>query len=122
MTGKKEKALELLVLGQFKTYDDVAQELKISVKTLYNWRKEEEFSKELNRRINIKIGGIAPKALKKMEKLIDSDDPHVALLASKDVLDRAGYKATDKVDVNADTRMSGAVNVCFEGELDEWSE
>ena len=121
MTGKQEKALELLVAGEFKNYDEVADELKISVRTLYNWRKNEEFSKELTRRINIKIGGIAPRALRRIEKILDAKDDHVALLASKDILDRAGYKANDKLDVHTDANVNSVVSVSFEGDLNDWS-
>lgn len=122
MVGKKEKALELLTLGEYNTFDEVAKALKISRKTLQRWRGEEEFSKELNRRINIKIGSLAPRALRKMEKLLNSYDEDIVLKSSKDILDRAGYKATDKVNIDADATVKGTVSVAFEGDLDEWSE
>ena len=122
LKGKKLKALEILVSGDYKNYDALAKKLKISSKTLYNWRQEEEFAAELERRINIKIGGIAPRALKRVEKIIDSKNEEVALRACKDVLDRAGYKATEKVSVDGDVKTSGNVSVSFEGVLNEWSE
>lgn len=122
MRGKKEKALEMLVLGEYNTLGELAKKLKISERTLFNWRQEEEFSKELTRRINIKIGSLAPRALRKMEKLLNSYDEDIVLKSSKDILDRAGYKATDKVNVEADAKVSGAVSVSFEGDLNEWSE
>lgn len=122
LKGKKLKALEILVSGNYKNYDELAKQLKISSKTLYNWRQEEEFAAELERRINIKIGGIAPRALKRVEKIIDSKNEEVALRACRDVLDRAGYKATEKVSVGGELNTNGALSVSFEGELDEWSE
>ena len=122
MRGKKEKALEMLVLGEYNTLGELAKKLKISERTLFNWRQEEEFSKELTRRINIKIGSLAPRALRKMEKLLNSYDEDIVLKSSKDILDRAGYKATDKVNVEADAKVSGVVSVSFEGDLNEWSE
>lgn len=122
MTAKQLKALEILVSGDYNSFGEVADELKISERTLYNWRKDEEFSSELTRRINIKIGGIAPRALKKIEKLLDCAIPEVALKSAKDILDRAGYKAKEKLDVNADANINACVEVSFEGELNEWSE
>ncbi len=102
LKGKQLKALEKLVSGDYESYDKLADELKISHKTLYNWRHEEEFVAELERRINIKIGGIAPRALRRVEKIIDSKNEEVALRACRDVLDRAGYKATEKVSVDGE--------------------
>ena len=119
--GKKLKALEKLVSGDFETYEGLADELKITSATLRNWRNEEEFAAELERRMRIKIGGIAARALKRMNELID-EDGNVAFSAAKDILDRAGYKATDKVAVEGDVKTSGNMSVSFEGVLDEWSE
>lgn len=120
--GKKLKALEKLVSGDFETYEGLADELKITSATLRNWRNEEEFAAELERRINIKIGGIAPRALKRVEKIIESKNEEVALRACRDVLDRAGYKAAEKVSLGGELNTNGALSVSFEGELDEWSE
>lgn len=119
--GKKLKALEKLVSGDFETYEGLADELKITSATLRNWRNEEEFAAELERRMRIKIGGIAARALKRMNELID-EDGNVAFSAAKDILDRAGYKSAEKVSVGGELNTNGALSVSFEGELDEWSE
>ena len=120
MEARKLKALEILVSGDYRTYEEVADRLKINRRTLYNWRNEEEFSKELDRRIRIVVGGIAPRALKKLDELIDSKNEQVALQAAKDMLDRGGFKAAEKIDLNGKTESS--MTVSFEGELNEWSE
>ena len=120
MEAKRLKALEILVSGDYKSYEEVAGKLKITRRTLYNWRNEEEFSAELERRIKIKIGGIVPRAIKKLDELIDSKKEIIALQAAKDMLDRGGYKATDKIDINGKTESN--MSVSFEGDLSEWSE
>ena len=120
MEAKRLKALEILVSGDYKSYEEVADKLKITRRTLYNWRNEEEFSAELERRIKIKIGGIVPRAIKKLDELIDSKKEIIALQAAKDILDRGGYKATDKIDINGKTESN--MSVSFEGDLSEWSE
>lgn len=120
MKAKQLKALEMLVKGDYDTYEEAADKLKISPKTLYNWRQDEEFSKEYDKRIRIKLGGMAARAAKRIDELIDSENPDVAFRASKDVLDRTGYKTADKLDINAET--TGQISVAFEGELNDWSE
>ena len=108
-------------MGDFESYKEIADRLKISEKTLYNWRNEAEFAAELKKRIDIKISNVVPKAVKRIEMIIDSKNEDVALRAAKDVLDRAGYKATNKVEVEGDVKSSKAVSISFEGVLDEWS-
>lgn len=120
MKPKQLKALEMLVKGDYRTYEEAAEILKISPKTLYNWRKDEEFAREYDERIRIKLGGMAARAAKRIDELIDSANPDVAFRASKDVLDRTGYKTADKIDINAET--TGRISVEFEGDLNEWSE
>lgn len=99
MSGKKAKALAMLVSGDFKL-SEIAKELKISEKTLYNWRQEEEFDAELKRRMNIKVGTIAARALHVQSELLKSKSEMVKHLAAKDILDRAGYNADSKVQIN----------------------
>ena len=120
MKPKQIKALELLVKGEYRTYEEAAEILKISPKTLYNWRKDEEFAKEYDERIRIKLGGMAARAAKRIDELIDDKNPDIAFRASKDVLDRVGYKTADRLDINA--QSTGQISVAFEGDLDEWSE
>ena len=101
MAKNKEKALEILVSGEYSSYEEVAQRLKISAKTLYNWRNEDEFADEYDRRIKIKIGGAAAKALRKQEKLLTSKNDMVAHLAAKDILDRAGFGADTGINIKS---------------------
>lgn len=103
MAKNKEKALEILVSGEYSSYEEVAQRLQISAKTLYNWRNEEEFADEYDRRIKIKIGGAAAKALRKQEKLLASKNDMVAHLAAKDILDRAGFGADTGINIKSFT-------------------
>ncbi len=42
------------------------------------------------------------KAATRVIKLVDSEDDKVALAASKDLLDRGGHKAAEKIDIRAD--------------------
>ena len=122
MTSKQQKAIELLVSGDFNTYEEIAEHVKVSRKTLYNWRREEKFTKELSKEINLKLTRIVPKALNKIERLIDSDDEHIALIAAKNILDRAGYKAVKKLKLDSNIETNQTTGVAFIGMLEEWSE
>lgn len=113
MKPKQLKALEILVRGEFKDYDDVAAELKISPRTLYNWRNDEEFAAELERRLKIKMGGIAPRALRRQEELLDAKSEMVAHLAAKDILDRSGLSAENVL------KIEGAAPVQIIDDLSE---
>ena len=98
MKGKKEKTLAMLVSGSYRL-GEIAQELKISEKTLYNWRQDEEFESELRRRLNIKMGTLAAKALQTQSELLNSRSDMVKHLAAKDLLDRAGYAPDENVNI-----------------------
>lgn len=96
---KQEKAIEMLIEGD-KSFSEIAGELKITLKTLYNWRQSEEFAEEFKKKMRLKISGAAPKAFRKMEQLLDSN-PMVAHLSAKDILDRSGYSPEETVNINS---------------------
>lgn len=100
MTGKKEKALILLVSGDLRL-SEIAKRLKISEKTLYNWRQEDEFDSELRRRLHIKMGTAAAAALRTQSSLLNSKSDMVKHLAAKDILDRAGYVPDNNININS---------------------
>lgn len=91
----------MLVSGNL-TLGEIAKKLKISEKTLYNWRKEDEFDSELQRRLNIKVGTVAAAALRTQTNLLNSKSDMVKHLAAKDLLDRAGYVPDKNINLNAD--------------------
>lgn len=61
-------------------------------------RDEEEEKAERERKRRYK--GAAQKAVDKLVELLDSYDDKTALAACKDILDRAGDKPSDKVDLS----------------------
>lgn len=99
MKGKREKAVLMLVSGEY-SLKEIAEELKISERTLYNWRNEEEFSAEVEKRTRLKISALANKALKKQAELLDCRSLMVSHLAAKDIMDRAGYNANSKIQLD----------------------
>ncbi len=112
MKGKKEQALIMLVSGDL-NLSEIAERLKISEKTLYNWRKDDEFDSELRRRLNIKMGTIAAAALRTQSNLLNAKSDMVKHLAAKDLLDRAGYVPDKNVNVNAEGNLDLKIQIDY---------
>lgn len=51
------------------------------------------------------------RAATKVIELVDSEDDKVALAASKDLLDRGGHKAAEKIDIRADMMQTFRIEV-----------
>lgn len=86
-----------------KTQLEIADILGVNDETISRWKKSEEFQKELKRQQEKKFNQMATVAIRELNKLLTSAESEtVKLNAIKDVLDRAGFKPTDKqeVDVN----------------------
>lgn len=87
---------------------DVANAVKVSQQTLSSWvnhdelfmqiRDEEEAKAERERKRRYK--GAAQRAVNKLVGLLDSGNDKVVLAACKDILDRAGDKPSDRVDLS----------------------
>lgn len=109
LNAKQRKAIEMLVYQGMKKVD-IAKELKIKPQTLSNWlnpTKNEAFvavyEKELEtaenmRRRNYKA--VAQRAQDKLIELIDSKSEKIALRACNNILDRAGDKPAENVNLN----------------------
>ena len=107
LTNRHNKAIELLFEGSLKRIE-IAEELKISEQTLYNWLKDEDFTHAYDEYVKTIMGKSSGKALNTMLKLLAARSEMVRFNAAKDLLDRAGYKAVDvheiqsTVNINAD--------------------
>lgn len=111
MNAKQAKALAMLVSGEY-SMKQIAEKLKIAEKTLYNWRQEGWFEEELNKRLHIKVGTLAAKALRVQEEMLSSKSDTVKHLAAKDILDRGGYAADSKVHIDSE-RMNFSISVDY---------
>ncbi len=97
--AKKEKFI-MLEMTTDMNYTELAEELKVSERTLYNWRKDPEFQKMKEKMVRETFSDIAAKALKSVVDLSQSANSElVRYQASADLLDRAGYKPTDKKEI-----------------------
>ena len=104
LNGNQMRYLELLFESQEKLTDSqIAKKIGVAQKTICDWKKNnKEFQDEYDREFRQRMKFAASKAFKKQCALLDSRNDMVAHLAAKDIMDRAGFNPTEKVDVNAD--------------------
>lgn len=88
-----------------KTQKQIANELRVSEATICNWKKTTEFTDEYISAIKSSIKDVAAKAFKVEEKLLSAKSEMVRLMAAKDILDRAGLKPEDNVNLNGNGVM-----------------
>jgi DNA-binding transcriptional regulator LsrR (DeoR family) len=97
LNQRMQKAVEMLVHTKMQK-QEIAAELKVSRTTFSKWVAREDFQEALNAEMHRAFQPLAYKARQRLNDLIDSKNEQVALAASKDALDRAGYGATQKVE------------------------
>lgn len=101
------KAIELLIknykycVGDSPrmTLDDIAAAVGVTRKTLYNWMRTDAFATEYDRRIREENRYMQAAAQATIISLLESSSDKVRLDAAKDILDRAGCKASEKITV-----------------------
>ena len=82
------------------TQREIAQEINITEKTISVWKSESEFSSELENATRLSIRSLATRAKNTMASLLSSDSDNVRFQAAKDILDRAGFKPQEKIEVS----------------------
>lgn len=89
-----------MLLGTM-SQSQIAKELKISEQTICNWKKSTEFSEKLEQENRQIISSMVPRAVNKLQALLDAESEQVQLAAARDILDRAGYKAPKEIQIDA---------------------
>lgn len=99
LKGKQKECLALMLTGEM-TQKDIAKKLGVTEQTITNWKKKKEFEEEFNTALYKKINLTAAKAFKTEVALLDmADSDSVRLNAAKDILDRAGFKPKDEIEL-----------------------
>lgn len=107
---KQAKCLELMIQGTM-TDKAIAESINVSQKTICDWKKNNtEFQDEYNSLMRSSLQYAAPKAFRKQMALLDSKNDMVAHLAAKDIMDRAGFQPTEKVELEADLDLNISVD------------
>lgn len=109
MNEKQEKCIALMVTTN-KTQRQIAKELDINERTISVWKKEQEFINQLQKEIQNNFSSLALDAQKELGKLLKSKNEYIRIQVAKDILDRAGYKPTEKREIKDDTEKTKKIN------------
>lgn len=96
---KQVKCLQMMIRGEM-TDREIAAAINVTPKTICEWKKRcPEFQDEFNALMRNGLQYAAPKAFRKQMALLESKNDMVAHLAAKDIMDRAGFQPTEKVEL-----------------------
>ena len=101
LNPKQKKCIEMMVEGSF-TQKQMAEALNVSENTICNWKKNDEFMGEYNTTLKSSINQVAAKAFNTQMKLLNARSEMVRYMVAKDILDRAGFKASENVNLNVE--------------------
>lgn len=107
---KQVKALELMLEHPKMKMGEIAKELNVTPKTISTWKKEEEFRDAYDTNFRQKLQYASARAFKKQVDLLESPNEMVAYLASKDIMDRAGFSPVEKVEQQIDMDLNVTVD------------
>ena len=107
---KQVKCLELMMEHPKMKMQDIAKELNVTPKTISEWKKDEEFRSEYDTNFRLKLQYASARAFRKQVELLDSGNEMVAYLASKDIMDRAGFNPVEKVQQEVDMDLNITVD------------
>ena len=96
------KCIQLMVYTD-KQKQEIVKELGVAPNAISRWMAREDFQKALQEEMQRGFKDLAVKARKKLDQLIDSPNDGVALGACKEVLSKAGYMETQKVEQRIDS-------------------
>ena len=102
LNAKMLKCIELMVYTDMQK-QEIARELKVANNAISRWMAREDFQKALQDEMRKGFNSLAAKARRKLESLIDSNNDGVALGACREVLNKAGYMETQKVEQKVDS-------------------
>lgn len=103
LSPNHRRFVTLYLSGQY-GINKIAELLDVHPNTIRKWMKRDDVSTylqemqdEQNQIIKMQLSQMTTKAANKLSDLVDSNIDGVALQAVKDILDRGGYKAEQKV-------------------------
>lgn len=101
LNSKQKKCIELMVTGD-KSQKEIAGILNVSEATICNWKKNDEFTNEYTSSLKNSMKDVAAKAFNTEVKLLKARSEMVRLMAAKDILDRAGFKPDDNINISSE--------------------
>ncbi len=104
LNSKMLEAIQLMVYTDMQK-QEIAKKLNVAGNTISRWMDRDDFQEELRREMHRGFNALALKARKKLGELMDSKNDGVALGACKEVLNKAGYMETQKIEQKVDTNI-----------------
>lgn len=102
---KQQRFLNLYLTGAY-THQELANLLRVHINTVGNWLrlpiiKEyiKKYQEEEHTETRVKLNAMTMKAVETMMDLLDSPMDGIRYQASKDILDRAGHKTSQKMEI-----------------------
>lgn len=108
LSTKQKAAIELILANPTKPESKVIEEMGLTNRTFYNWKKDAEFMGELSARLKEQWKSSERKAINTMIKLCEEGN----FQAAKYILDSNGWGAP--VEVNANVNGSMDINITIE--------
>lgn len=103
------KCINMMVYTD-KQKQEIAKELGVANNCISRWMSREDFQEELKNEMHRGFNSLALKARRRLAQLIDSNNDVVALGACKEVLNKAGYMETQKVEQKIDTEIKVTID------------
>ena len=103
------KCINMMVYTD-KQKQEIAKELGVANNCISRWLQREDFQEELKNEMHRGFNSLALKARRRLDQLIDSNNDVVALGACKEVLNKAGYMETQKVEQKIDTEIKVTID------------
>ena len=100
MASKMDKAINMMVYTNL-TQREIAEKLDVREETISRWKNREDFKSKKKEEEGKFLVELTPPAMRTMRELLNSHSDYVRFQAAQDILDRTGYKPTDKVDLNS---------------------
>ena len=97
MSNSQSIAAKLMVSTSM-TQREIAQKLDVREETVSRWKKSSEFQRKLKEEQDKYLNDLTAPAMRTIRDLLNSHSDYVRLQAAQDILDRTGYKPTDKVE------------------------
>lgn len=111
MASLNMKKVAKLMVTTSLSQREIAEELDINECTISRYKNTDEFKKIIKEVEQEFLNSLSAKALRTMDNLLNARSEFVKFSASKDILDRTGYKPTDKLDVQAEIQTMVVDNV-----------
>ena len=86
-----------------KTQKEISEILHVSEATICNWKKNDEFKSDYTSSLKNSMKDVAARAFRTEVSLLKARSETVRLMAAKDILDRAGFKPDENINLSGES-------------------